>query len=333
LSVKLSVRRWAARLTLVYLAIILIGLAWYWFEVDDRVWSTLYLYAPRWIAALPMIILVPIGLVARSWWVGGLMTIVAFGIAGPLLGGRLSLQSHFDPPAAYARYRVMTWNAGGAQSPAKFRKFHEEFHPDLILIQECPTTFVRADFPSGWNVLDAKNGLKIATGYPIKLEESFGSERLPLPGAAARVLLNTPDGEWIVHNLHLATPRPGIQTAIDTKFDNCTDLRTNLTQQATVSAYVRDWVGTPSGLSVIAGDFNMPVETRLYRRDWSQFQNAFSETGNGWGGTKMTSWHRVRIDHVLYRPPFHCRNCFVGPNLGSDHRPMIADLTLEERSR
>ena len=330
MSVKLSVRRWAARLTLVYICVLMMGFAWYWFEVDDQVWSTLYLYGPRWVAALPMIVLVPITAIARSYWVGCLLITVALGVAGPLLGGRVSWQSHFDPPAAHARYRVMTWNAGGARSAAEFRKSHEDIRPDLILIQECPASFVRTDFPTGWNVIDAKNGLKIATVYPIKLDESFGSERLPLPGAAARVTLKTPDGDWIVHNLHLATPRPGIQTAIDTKFANCTDLRTSLTHQATVSAYMRDWVGTSAGLSVIAGDFNMPVETRLYRRDWGQFQNAYSQTGIGWGGTKVTSWHRVRIDHVLYRPPFHCRNCFVGPDLGSDHRPVIADLTLEE---
>src|SRR5439155_5647959 len=79
------------------------------------------------------------------------------------------------------------------------------------------------------------------------------------------------------------------------------------------------------GPVLLAGDFNLPVESAIYRRSWSSFSNAFSTAGLGWGHTKLTSWHGVRIDHVLAGPGWQFRRCWVGPDVGSDHRPLIAE--------
>jgi endonuclease/exonuclease/phosphatase (EEP) superfamily protein YafD len=77
---------------------------------------------------------------------------------------------------------------------------------------------------------------------------------------------------------------------------------------------------------LLAGDFNMPVESRIYRQAWGSFRNAFDEAGIGWGQTKQTRWFGTRIDHILYSSHWRCRKSWVGPSMGSDHRPMIADL-------
>ena len=74
----------------------------------------------------------------------------------------------------------------------------------------------------------------------------------------------------------------------------------------------------------------MPVESRIYRANWSSLRNAFSEAGQGWGTTKQTSWFGTRIDHILYSSAWRCRKAWVGPAMGSDHRPLIADLALED---
>ena len=36
----------------------------------------------------------------------------------------------------------------------------------------------------------------------------------------------------------------------------------------------------------------------------------------------------VRIDHVLTGDGWRCRRCWVGPDVGSDHLPLLADLSL-----
>ncbi|MGI8547233.1 MAG: endonuclease/exonuclease/phosphatase family protein, partial [Gemmatimonadaceae bacterium] len=58
---------------------------------------------------------------------------------------------------------------------------------------------------------------------------------------------------------------------------------------------------------------------------------AFSHTGFGLGMTKYNGWIRVRIDHVLSGNAWHADRTTVGPDLGSDHRPVIVDLTLDWR--
>jgi vancomycin resistance protein VanJ len=76
----------------------------------------------------------------------------------------------------------------------------------------------------------------------------------------------------------------------------------------------------------VAGDFNMPVESSIYRAHWGDLKNAFSTRGLGWGGSKKTSWHSVRIDHVVHNHSWRCIHAAVGPDVGSDHRPVFAVL-------
>ena len=80
------------------------------------------------------------------------------------------------------------------------------------------------------------------------------------------------------------------------------------------------------GPLLLAGDFNLPVESAIYGQYWAQFSNAFSAAGLGLGHTKFTRWHGVRIDHILAGPSWRFRRCWVGPDVKSDHRPLIADV-------
>jgi vancomycin resistance protein VanJ len=79
---------------------------------------------------------------------------------------------------------------------------------------------------------------------------------------------------------------------------------------------------------VIAGDFNLPVESAIYRQHWAQYRNAFSQTGIGSGYTKHTRLFGVRIDHVLSSKDVQPIRSFVGKDVGSDHLPLIADLAI-----
>lgn len=332
LNSKPGIRRWFLRLSIGYLIVVALGCIWLRVDSDVRALTALFLYGPRWVCALPLAFSIPLAILSGSWWCRGIVVATALGIAGPLMGGAFSPENQLDTPPAYARFRVVSWNAGGTTSMEAFRKFQNEFRPDVVLIQESPITLSAADFPTGWKLTEGVSGLRVASLYPSRLEESLGLDSLPIPGGASRFTLDTPEGVLTVHNIHLPTIRPGIETAVGSKLANLSDLRKVLPLQALASKTIRQWIGDPMGMSMIGGDFNMPVESQVYRREWSNMPNAFSEAGNGWGGTKVTSWHRVRIDHILYGPRLHCRHCVVGPNLGSDHLPVVADLTLEDGS-
>ena len=103
--------------------------------------------------------------------------------------------------------------------------------------------------------------------------------------------------------------------------------RANIALRDAGSALVVHWLAEAPAATVIAGDFNMTTESAIYRRYWSRCcTDAFEEAGLGWGYTKHTSWHGVRIDHVLHGSVLRCSECRVCPDVGSDHRPVIAVL-------
>lgn len=100
----------------------------------------------------------------------------------------------------------------------------------------------------------------------------------------------------------------------------------NLAQRDLESMLARQFVREAGDPVIVTGDFNMPVESALYRRDWADLDNAFHAAGWGTGATKHTRWHGIRIDHVLAGPGWRAVRAVVGPDLGGDHHPMVADL-------
>jgi vancomycin resistance protein VanJ len=80
----------------------------------------------------------------------------------------------------------------------------------------------------------------------------------------------------------------------------------------------------------VFGDFNMPLESAIFRRCWSPLADAFSTAGWGFGFTKTSEkrgWsYGARIDHVLFSPPWRCLRCWVAGDIGSDHLPLVAEL-------
>jgi endonuclease/exonuclease/phosphatase (EEP) superfamily protein YafD len=111
-------------------------------------------------------------------------------------------------------------------------------------------------------------------------------------------------------------------------------------------------------LDAIAGDFNMPTDSRILRHFWDpHYTNAFSTVGLGLGHTKHTPvgplTYGLRIDHIFVNhknssqnhkknlprpennnagnaPNFPSKNTpirsQVAPTVGSDHLPLWADL-------
>ena len=95
------------------------------------------------------------------------------------------------------------------------------------------------------------------------------------------------------------------------------------------SEMARQLAAESIGPVIVAGDFNMPVDSALYERYWSGLQNAFSIAGLGYGQTKFTRFYGIRIDHVLASREWQILTARVGPNLGGDHRPLVVDLQLK----
>jgi endonuclease/exonuclease/phosphatase (EEP) superfamily protein YafD len=138
-------------------------------------------------------------------------------------------------------------------------------------------------------------------------------------------------------NVHLRTPRNGLQavldpqTLIDSSKSPCLQVAIQLRRQK--SGKVVDWINQFSHQVIIAGDFNMPVDSDIYHQTWSKYGNAFSTAGLGFGYTKTSDilgWqYGSRIDHILSGRSWRPCRCWIGPDVGSDHLPLVADLSCQ----
>ena len=323
--------RWLARGTWAYLA--LSGIAWLvlW-TLADRWWpATLLLFGPRWLLLLPLAVLLPAALALRRTLLAplaGAALIVLF----PVMGLRLGWRSWLDEADAGPALRVVTLNAGGSDAlglelPHRIR----DWSADIVALQECGSALAGTirGTPDWHHHVDGP--LCVVSRFPIgearavSWDDLAGAREQGLGGSshAAEYSIATPYGAVRLVNVHLETARKGLEGVFELDFDR---VGANATLRAAESRRIRDWLGATESTLVIVGDFNMPVESAIYHRDWSDFRNAFSKAGTGFGATRDNGWIQVRIDHVLTGDAWRPTRAVVGPVLGLDHRPVIVDL-------
>jgi vancomycin resistance protein VanJ len=311
------------------------GIMW---GLGDRSWfGTALLFIGRWIFLLPLVALVPLAFLwSRRSLVS--LTFAAFIVLGPIMGMHTGWHRVFGAPNGF-KLRMATFNAaGGVQLVGDIPNTMSALGADVLVIQECGAALAESlKEVSGWYHHDAV-GLCLISRFPIRdtsvmdrstLEAIKRGSDIGGSGAVVRYVLVTPNGPIQVTNLHLETPRKGLEHLRDL---NVATLRQNTYLRDIESDLARRWVD--AGIAserlplIVAGDFNTPVESHIFQSHWGDLTDAFSRVGIGLGMSKYNGWIRVRIDHVLTNGDWHVSRAFVGDDLGSDHRPVVADLVL-----
>ncbi|MDH5539513.1 MAG: endonuclease/exonuclease/phosphatase family protein [Rhizobacter sp.] len=314
-----------------YLAVVLavvVALQW---QADAWWPATLILFSPRWPWAMPLLILVPLALLrARRllWPLTLAAMLLLFGVSGFVPPSMATLAGRSEA----AELRVLTYNLGGGiEDPAMIAPWLDVVAPQVALFQECAVLLEPARktlAERGWHV-EVQQGSCLVSRYPIRRVEArdptaiwktYGS------GVVVRYEVQTPGRSINLVNVHLMTVRPGLNAIRHRRWGGISELESNTEQRDLESMLASAFAQQSNGPLIVAGDFNMPVESAIYRRHWSPWANAFSCAGYGLGSSKATSWHGVRIDHVLLGPGWSCLRTQVGTGLGGDHRPVIADI-------
>jgi endonuclease/exonuclease/phosphatase (EEP) superfamily protein YafD len=83
---------------------------------------------------------------------------------------------------------------------------------------------------------------------------------------------------------------------------------------------------------LLGGDFNVPPDHAAMAALSSSYRFAFEDAGWGYGYTRPTRYPWFRIDHILASPDWIFTRCWVGPDVGSDHLPLIAEAVLAGRT-
>lgn len=290
---------------------------------DDWVLPSLIAYGPRWVWAVPPLLLLPVALrcAARHAGMSGVALLIA--VAGIM---RFELPQVGPMRTATEDLIVLTLNAGYHAEPAAVRRLVLESGAHVVALQEWRQP-AGEDLVAGHSI-SCDGGLCVASSYPM---EPLGVlHRSEIGGShymAKRVLVHAPGGAVVVATLHLETAREGIEALMQRRQEGLQTMRAVISARDLESRLVAEWVSGDTGPVIVAGDFNLSVDSAIYRRWWTRWTNAFGAAGWGYGHTKFTRWWGVRIDHILVDPSaFAVRSAWNGPAVGSDHRPVLAVL-------
>jgi vancomycin resistance protein VanJ len=313
----------------------------FWFLIyftADRWWlGTILMYSPRWLAATPLVVLTPLALLVnrRSLLVLGGMGVL---VAGPIMDFRIRAPWATSARAAQVRVRILDLNTDGADlDAAALGKLIRETHPDIVTLQDWRGRHEEEVFggdvaggadSGGWNM--RRDGeLLVASRFAVEPGVTSPDRCWRARNGHLRVyVVHAPKADIRLANLHLATARHALEAIVQGGVEGGPQIMENAALRAEQSQSATEFIrgGSPGQPILVAGDFNTLTDSATYRRYWSSFTNAFSSAGLGWGFTHFTHRTALRIDHVLAGPGWRVTRAWVGPAVGSAHRPVLADL-------
>lgn len=312
--------------------------------VSERWWlSTVILYLPRIPWMLPAIILLPISL--RFSWKCGLVNLASvLLVLGPVMnwqcGGLIAPQvDRTAPRMTVVSCNVQSFRPDFGQVVSEINRLN----PDVVLFQEA-----FEDHPllttlfEGWNV-HREDEYLAASRWPIQyLDKCDVGAQVRI--TVVRYAVETPGGRLTVCNVHQISPRHALTNLKPWSIITGAGIE-DVTQDAILreveALKAREFTQTlgKSEPTLIAGDFNMPNDSSLFRKHWGDLTDAYATAAVGYGYTSPcqtkvgwpnnTPW--AQVDHILTTPGIPVERCWVGHSGGSDHRLIAAQFRLPKK--
>ncbi|MDB5387582.1 MAG: Endonuclease/Exonuclease/phosphatase family protein [Planctomycetaceae bacterium] len=311
--------------------------------VSERWWiSMLVLYLPRSPWMLPALILLPLSL--RFHWKSGFVNLASvLLVLGP----------------------VMNWQCGGLVAPkvdratpkmtvvsCNVQSFRPDFgkvvleinriNPDLILFQEAfEDHALLKTLLEGWNV-HREDEYLTASRWPLTFLGKCEVGAM-VRTTVVRYSLETPSGKLFVCNVHQISPRHALTNLRPWSIitgSGVEDVAQAAILRDVEALKAREFTQTQGNRqpTLIAGDFNMPNDSSLFRKHWGDLTDAFATTAVGYGYTspcKKTGWPSntpwAQVDHILTTPEMPVERCSIGSTAGSDHRLITAQFRLPKK--
>jgi endonuclease/exonuclease/phosphatase family metal-dependent hydrolase len=291
------------------------------------------LFMPRWIFLGPVVLLSAVSAALKHPLSLAIQGTTALVVAGPLMGFSSPVGQLWERPAAGERVRIVTFNL--SIDPIRsddFLYWVEREKVDVVCFQEGSReddVTKQAFEDAGWHLSNRRSiacRSPIAGEFPPFRDEWDSEERYS--SVLERVRVRTPGGsEFVIASVHLPTIRPGLERLLNHR--DASGLKLHLAWWGRETARVLTALAESNALPMlVAGDFNMPADDTTMAALRGNFRFAFEEVGWGYGYTRPARCPWVRIDHVLAGPEWTVASCRVGPDFGSDHLPLLADVVL-----
>jgi len=280
--------------------------------------SYLMLFSPRWWALLLLALPLLLFPLIKKWqWLVWALCALVFVRFQDI---QLNL-----PQLQGGELRVMTLNSGGGANIEQIRRLVAFHQPDIIFIQETKAEIIKQIFDSSW--YSHCDTLCTVSRTPLEHIGSLSRTGFGGWGNFAVFYHSQIQGKTIsLANVHLPTPRSTLAALIHGLVDEqeFQDLHFTRNMQTSLLA---SWA-KQQDYYIAAGDFNMSVQENIYQRYLSTERNAINQVGSGINYTKYTSWHGIRIDHVLSSANLSFSTAQVVNSVGGDHRPLLVNLHI-----
>jgi endonuclease/exonuclease/phosphatase (EEP) superfamily protein YafD len=300
---------------------------WLLLREADLWWpATLLQFSPRALVALPLALLLPAALFLRRRSLVPLL-VAGLVVAWPLMNFNIPWGQFFSETPQGMGVRVMTCNMHyHATNPTPLDDLVAGTHPDIVVLQELSKDNVSALMKAPeWHV-HREPGQFLASRFPIRGMTRLGTNSESPKGSVARYELETPAGVVTFFSVHLASPRHGLYEVVHDRARGRADVQASSDRRWEQSEFLAHEAAEVRGPKLLAGDFNTPPESAIYRGLWAPYTDAFTAAGWGWGYTFFGGRTMVRIDHIFAGRGWACARCWVGPDVGSPHHPVLADL-------
>jgi endonuclease/exonuclease/phosphatase family metal-dependent hydrolase len=313
---------------------------------DDYWISTAMLYIPRSPYLLPSLILLPF---AWRWnrdaaIVNGIAMVL---VVGPIMGLRVNPAGWLVKPPADA-ITVVSCNVQFYKPD--FQSAAQEifsYRPDVVAFQDSSGEHALLEgYLRDWNVYREGEFL-VASRFPLKHIATCDTKVYDrISAVMCEVTPAAPARPFRVVSLHHMSPREGLSSIRPRDLIAAAGERTieqELAIRQAEASGVRDFVETHRGEFplIVMGDFNLPVESNIYKSNWGDLSNSFDEAGIGYGYTILCTTRSLwpagfpwcRVDQIVASPEWFVQRAWSGSSNGSDHRCVGAVLTPADDSR
>ena len=292
--------------------------------IGEQWWPvTLLLFCPRPVYLAPAVPLALVSVLARRYRMLATQAAIALATAVPLMDFRVDALWQAHEPAPGPRVRVLTLNQHNYRTRARdLIRLIQRHQVDVVCLQETAFDPLLEEFwREGWY---RDQGKCIASRFPIvrqypPLTAAYGDPTLDL------VRLRAHDGlEFVVASVHGPTMRPGFEAILKA---DVAGLRRTIAERRVamddLTSRLEEFGDVPM---LLAGDFNTPADSSLLDTLRDHFEVGVERAGCGYGYTWPAVLPSLRIDHILANRYGTFTFCRVGPEVGSDHLPVIAEV-------
>ena len=333
--------RWASTFTLLLCVAYGIGVVTTWMLIrfaGDRWWpATVLLFFPRWVWGVPALGLLPLTLLFRRRWAWAPFV---FGLSWALSCDlRVSRSAWSAVSRQSDAFRIVTANLHGGQANGLvINDFLEKTQPDIVALQEYDRrTKIPYIHQPGWH-LQQFSHMVLASRWPVTLAagqllDNGKASRLEVQmeaeiwAIAVPFDIDVPGGPVRVVSLHLASPHQALGLIRHQRDVAVELLKGNSERRAFELKSLRAEADVMGGKVILVGDFNTPADSPIFRDSFAGYTDAFDAIGFGFGTSYAKHHTSLRIDHVLYAAGWKCRRCYSGPDVGSGHRAVLAEMT------